>query len=259
MSIHPTAFIDSSAEIHSEAVIGPYCSIGPEVKIGATTVLDSHVYVAKWTTVGENCHFYSFCSVGTDPQDIKYHGEKTTLVIGRDNIFREFATINRGTPGGGAITRIGDNNFFLAYSHVAHDAQMGSGILMANAATLAGHVSVGDHSTVGAFSAVHQFCRVGPHAFIGGFSVVTRDALPYVKTVGARNEAKIYGINTLGLQRKGVPEESIEELKQVYRILFRSQLNTSDALAKVRERGWKSPEVGILIEFIETSHRGVMR
>ena len=259
MSIHPTACIDPSAEIHSEAVIGPYCSIGPEVRIGAGAVLDSHVCVHKWTTVGENCRFYSFCSVGSDPQDVKYRGGKTTLVIGRDNIFREFATINRGTPGGGGITCIGDGNFFLAYSHVAHDNQVGSGILMANAATLAGHVSVGDHSTVGAFSAVHQFCRVGPHAFIGGFSVITRDALPYIKTVGARNEAKIYGINTLGLQRKGVPEESIEELKQIYRILFRSGLNTSDALAKVRERGWQTPEAGVLIEFMESSHRGFVR
>ena len=259
MSIHPTACIDKSSEIHSKAVIGPYCVVGPEVEIGAGTVLDSHVLIHKWSTIGENSRFYSFCSVGTDPQDAKYRGEKTTLVVGRNNVFREFATVNRGSAGGGGVTRIGDNNFFLAYSHVAHDAQMGSGILMANAATLAGHVTVGDHSTVGAFSAVHQFCRVGPHAFIGGFSVVTRDALPYVKTVGARNEAKIYGINTIGLQRKGVPEESIEELKQVYRILFRSQLNTGDALARVRERGWKAPEVGILIHFIETSERGIMR
>jgi UDP-N-acetylglucosamine acyltransferase len=259
MSIHPTATIDPSSEIHPDAGIGPYCVIGPEVQIGAGTVLDSHVVVEKWSTIGENCRFYSLCSVGTDPQDIKYHGEKTTLVIGRNNVVREFSTINRGTPGGGGITRIGDDNFFLAYSHVAHDAQMGSGILMANAATLAGHVTVCDHSTVGAFSAVHQFCRVGPHAFIGGFSVVTRDALPYVKTVGARNEAKIYGINTIGLERKGIPKESIEELKQVYRILFRSQMNTGDALARVRERGWKSPEVGVLVEFIESSTRGIMR
>ncbi len=251
--IHP------NARIASDAVIGPYCVIGPEVRIAAGTVLDSHVFVEKWSTIGDNCRFYSFCSVGTAPQDVKYSGEKTVLVIGRNNVFREFTTVNRGTPGGGGITRIGDDNYFLAYSHVAHDAQMGNGILFANAATLAGHVSVGDHATVGAFSAVHQFCRVGPHAFIGGFSVVTRDALPYIKTVGARNEAKIYGINTLGLERKGIPKESIEELKLAYRILFRSQLNMSDALARLRETGWKSPEVGILVEFIETSKRGVMR
>ena len=259
MSIHATAIIDKTAEIHPEATIGPYCVIGPEVRIGAGTVLDSHVTVDRWTTIGENCRFYSHCSVGSDPQDIKYNDEKTVLVIGNNNTFREFVTLNRGTIGGGGISRIGDNNFFLAYSHAAHDAQMGSGILMANAATLAGHVTVGDHSTVGAFSAVHQFCRVGPHAFIGGFSVVTRDALPFIKTVGDRNQAKIYGINTLGLQRKGLAESAIEELKQVYRILFRSKLNTGDALLKVREKEWVSPEVSTLIQFIETSHRGFIR
>jgi UDP-N-acetylglucosamine acyltransferase len=259
MSIHPTACIDKSAEVHNEASIGPFCVIGPEVQIGAGTVLDAHVSVDKWTTIGENCHFYSFCSVGTDPQDVKYNGGKTKLVIGNNNVVREFSSFNRGTVGGGGITIVGDNNLFLAYSHVAHDSRMGSGILMANAGTLAGHVTVGDHATVGAFSAVIQFCRVGPHAFIGGFSVVTRDALPYVKTVGARNEAKIYGINTIGLQRKNIPEESIEELKQAYRILFRSQLNTSDALARVDEREWKSPEVGVLIDFIKTSKHGFIR
>jgi UDP-N-acetylglucosamine acyltransferase len=147
----------------------------------------------------------------------------------------------------------------MAYSHVAHDNKVGSQVIFANAATLAGHVTVGDHAQVGAFSAVHQFCRVGPHAFIGGFSVVTRDALPFVKTVGARNEAKIYGINTIGLQRKGLPETSIGQLKDVYRILFRSQLNTTDALAKVRERQWSAPEVETLIQFIETSERGFIR
>jgi UDP-N-acetylglucosamine acyltransferase len=259
MSIHPTACIHNSAEIHSEASIGPYCVIGPDVKIGASTILDAYVSVDKWTTIGENCHFYSHCSVGTDPQDVKYKGDRTTLVIGNGNIVREFSSFNRGTVGGGGVTVVGDNNLFLAYSHVAHDARMGSYILMANAGTLAGHVTVGDHATVGAFSAVIQFCRVGPHAFIGGFSVVTRDALPYIKTVGARNEAKIYGINTIGLQRKKIPEESIEELKQAYRILFRSQLNTSDALAKLGERDWKCSEVGVMVDFIKNSKHGFIR
>jgi UDP-N-acetylglucosamine acyltransferase len=259
MSIHPTAVIDNTAEIHPEAVIGAYCVIGPEVKIDAGTILDSHVAIDKWTTIGRNCHFYSYCSVGTAPQDVKYHGDRTTLVIGANNIFREYTSLNRGTVGGGGITRVGDNNFLLAYSHVAHDVQMGSGVLMANGATLAGHVTVGDHATVGAFCGVHQFCRVGPHAFIGGYSVITRDALPYIKTVGARNEAKIYGINTIGLQRKNIPAESIEELKKIYRILFRAQMNTGEALAKVREQKWKTPEVGVLIDFIESSHRGFIR
>jgi UDP-N-acetylglucosamine acyltransferase len=196
---------------------------------------------------------------GSDPQDLKYRGEATYLEIGDDNIFREFVTLNRGTQGGNGITVIGNGNFFMAYSHVAHDSVMGSGIIMANAATLAGHVTVGDHATIGAFSAVHQFCRVGPHAFIGGFSVITRDALPFIKTVGERNHAKIYGINSLGLERKGISEQSIRELKQAYRICFRSKMNTGDALAKIRENRWSAPEVATLISFMESSKRGFIR
>lgn len=259
MTIHPTAIIDPSAEIGPGVTIGPFCIIGPGVKIGAGTTLDSHVTVQAWTTIGKRCHFYSHVSAGTDPQDLKYKGEVTYLQIGDGNVIREFSTLNRGTIGGGGITTIGNNNLFMAYSHVAHDAHMGSDIIMANAATLAGHVTVADCATVGAFSAVIQFCRVGPHAFIGGFSVVTRDALPYIKTVGDRNQAKIYGINTIGLQRRGIPESSIEELKRVYRILFRSNLNTSDALKQVREKEWKAPEVATLIQFIETSEHGFIR
>jgi UDP-N-acetylglucosamine acyltransferase len=259
MTIHSTAIIDPSAEIAGSAEIGPYCVIGKNVRIGERTVLDSHVTVSTWTAIGEDCRFYSHCAVGGDPQDLKYKGEPTYLRIGNRNVFREFATLNRGTVGGGGSSTIGNRNLFMAYSHVAHDCHVGSDVIMANAATLAGHVEIADFSTVGAFSAVHQFCRVGPHAFIGGFSVVTRDALPYIKTVGDRNQAKIYGINSMGLQRRGIPEVSIEELKQAYRILFRSQLNTSDALARVRERQWTAPEVEVLISFIERSERGFIR
>jgi len=259
MSIHPTAVIDKKAEVGSDVLIGPYCVVAPYVRIGNGTQFGPYVSIQSGTDIGDHCRFYGHSSVGTDPQDLKYNGEPTRLEIGRRNVFREFVTINRGTPHGGGVTRIGDDGLFMAYSHVAHDGQVGSHVIFANAATLAGHVSVGDHAQIGAFSAVHQFCRVGPHAFIGGFSVVTRDALPYIKTVGDRNDAKIYGINTMGLQRKGISEDSIEELKQVYRILFRSQLNASDALAKVRERTWAAPEVAVLIEFIENSKRGFIR
>jgi UDP-N-acetylglucosamine acyltransferase len=259
MSIHPTAIIDRTSEISPEAEIGPYCTIGPQTRIGAGTVLDSHVCVHGWTSIGEKCRFYSHSSIGTDPQDLKYRGEPTQLKIGNNNVFREFVSLNRGTQGGHGITVIGNNNFLMAYSHVAHDCVLGDHVIMANAATLAGHVTVGDHATVGAFSAVHQFCRVGPHAFIGGFSVVTRDALPFVKTVGARNEAKTYGINSIGLQRKGFSMQSMDELKRIYRILFRSKLNTGDALAKAREYTWTSSEVATLIGFIETSERGFIR
>jgi UDP-N-acetylglucosamine acyltransferase len=259
MPIHPTAIIDSTCEISPDADIGPYCTIGPHTQIGAGTKLNAHVCIQGWTSIGERCLFYSQSSIGTDPQDLKYKGERTLLKIGNDNIFREFVSVNRGTKGGHGITVIGDNCFLMAYSHVAHDCVLGHNVIMANAATLAGHVGVGDHATVGAFSAVHQFCRVGLHAFIGGFSVVTRDALPYIKTVGARNEAKIYGINSIGLQRKGFSAQSVEELKRIYRILFRSNLNTGDALAKAKESTWTAPEVATLIAFIETSERGFIR
>jgi UDP-N-acetylglucosamine acyltransferase len=259
MPIHPTAIIDVSCEISPEALIGPYCIIGPKTQIGAGSVLDSHVCIHGWTTIGERCHFYTHVSAGTDPQDLKYQGEATYLKIGNDNVFREFVSLNRGTQGGHGITIIGNNNFIMAYSHVAHDCIVGDNVIMANAATLAGHVTISDHSTVGAFSAVHQFCRVGPHAFIGGFSVITRDALPYIKTVGERNQAKIYGINTLGLQRKGFSEQSIEELKQIYRICFRSKMNTGEALKKAKEQPWSAPEVFTLIEFMENSERGFIR
>lgn len=259
MPIHSTAIIDTSSEISPDAHIGPYCTIGPETRIAAGVVLDAHVCVYGWTEIGENCRFYSHVSVGTDPQDLKYHGEKTWLRIGSGNVFREFVSVNRGTIGGRGATVVGDNNFVMAYSHIAHDCLVGNDIIMANAATLAGHVTVGDHATVGAFSAVHQFCRVGPHAFIGGFSVVTRDALPYIKTVGARNEAKLYGINSIGLRRKGFSERSIEELKRAYRICFRSQMNTGEAVRRIREQEWASPEVFALIEFIESSQRGFVR
>jgi UDP-N-acetylglucosamine acyltransferase len=259
MSIHPTAIIDSSAEISSKAEIGPYCIVGPHTQIDAGSILDSHVCIHGWTSIGERCRFYPHSSAGTDPQDLKYKGEPTYLKIGNDNVFREFVTLNRGTLGGHGITIIGNHNFLMAYSHIAHDCVVGNYVIMANAGTLAGHVTVEDHATIGAFSAVHQFCRVGPHAFIGGFSVITRDALPFVKTVGARNEAKIYGINTIGLQRKGFSEQSISELKQVYRICFRSQMNTGEALAKAKETQWTSPEVRTMIDFIETSERGFIR
>lgn len=259
MPIHATAIIDKSCEISPEAHIGPYCIIGPHTRIGGGCNLDSHITVHGWTEIGERSRFYSHSSVGTDPQDLKYTGETTYLKIGCDNVFREFVTLNRGTKGGHGVTVIGDNNFFMAYSHVAHDCVVGNNVIMANAATLAGHVTVEDHATVGAFSAVHQFCRVGLHAFIGGFSVVTRDALPFIRTVGDRNQAKIYGINIIGLQRKGFSEKCIEELKQVYRICFRSKMNTRDALAKVKETQWDSPEVSALIEFMESSERGFIR
>jgi len=259
MSIHPTAIVDRSAEFEPTVTVGPYCIIGPEVRIRAGTVLESHVQIEGWTEIGRECRFSSFGSVGTRPQDLKYSGEVTYLKMGDRNVFREFVTLNRGTAGGGGVTSIGNDNFFMAYSHVAHDSSVGDHVIMANAATLAGHVLIGDHATIGAFSAVHQFCRVGPHGFVGGFSVVTRDALPYIKTVGDRNQANTNGINSTGLERRGVPKESIEQLKRAYRVLFQSKLNTRDALQRLRETDWTAPEVDTLIRFIEASKRGFIR
>jgi UDP-N-acetylglucosamine acyltransferase len=259
MNIHATAIIDPQAEIGSDVRVGPYCVVAAGVRIGNGTELGPYVSVQSGAVIGEHCRFYSHASVGSDPQDLKYRGEPTRLVIGDRNVFREFVSINRGSSHGGGTTTIGNDGLFMAYSHVAHDCHVGNHVIFANAATLAGHVTVSEHAQIGAFSAVHQFCRVGPHAFIGGFSVITRDALPFIKTVGPRNEAKIYGINTIGLQRKGFAENSIEELKKVYRMLFRSQLNTGDALARVREEKWTAPEVAVLIAFVESSERGFIR
>ena len=259
MNIHPTAAVDTKAEMGSDVVIGPYCVIAEDVRIGNSTELGPYVSIYSGTAIGNHCRFYGHASVGTDPQDLKYNGEPTRLQIGNRNVFREFVSINRGSHHGGGLTLIGDDGLFMAGSHVAHDGLVGNQVIFANAATLAGHVTVGDHAQIGAFSAVHQFCRVGPHAFIGGFSVITRDALPYIKTVGDRNDAKIYGINTLGLQRKGVSAESIAQLQQLYRILFRSKLNTSDAIAKAAGTGWTAPEVAVLMEFILSSKRGFIK
>ena len=257
-SIAETAIVSSDASLSSDVVVGHYAVIGPLVTIGAGSVIGPHMRIEGPTTIGERNHFIGQSSVGTAPQDLKFRGERTELRIGNDNVFREFVTVNRGTTGGGAITTIGSNNFFMAYSHVAHDCHVGSNTIFANNATLAGHVEVGDFATIGAFSAVHQFCSVGDHAFIGGGSICTQDVLPFVKTVGNR-PAKTYGINTIGLERKGFPKESIEALQRAYRILTRSKLPLQEALDRMEaELGFHS-EVRYFAEFIRASKRGVIR
>lgn len=257
-SIAETAIVSSDASLASDVVVGHYAVIGPLVTIGAGSVIGPHMRIEGPTTIGERNHFIGQSSVGTAPQDLKFRGERTELRIGNDNVFREFVTVNRGTTGGGAITTIGSNNFFMAYSHVAHDCHVGSNTIFANNATLAGHVEVGDFVTIGAFSAVHQFCSVGDHAFIGGGSICTQDVLPFVKTVGNR-PAKTYGINTIGLERKGFPKESIEALQRAYRILTRSKLPLQEALDRMEaELGFHS-EVRYFAEFIRASKRGVIR
>ncbi|HEY0143680.1 MAG TPA: acyl-ACP--UDP-N-acetylglucosamine O-acyltransferase [Thermoanaerobaculia bacterium] len=257
-AIAETAIISADAALAYDVVVGPYSIIGPHVTIGAGTVIGPHVRIEGPATIGERNRFVGQASIGTDPQDLKFKGEKTELRIGNDNTFREFVTLNRGTVGGGGVTTIGSSNFFMAYSHVAHDCHVGSNVIFANNATLAGHVEVGDGSTIGAFSAVHQFCRVGNHAFIGGGTIATQDVLPFVKTVGNR-PAQTYGINNIGLERKGFAKESIESLQRAYRILVRSKLRLEEALTRIETELGFDAEVRYLVEFIRASKRGFIR
>ena len=255
--IDPTAIVNPRAQIGEGTTIGPYVTVGPHVRIGANCKIGASSVVDGWTEIGDETEMFPFSSIGLIPQDLKFRGEDTQLVIGRRNIFREFVTIHRGTRGGGGITRIGDRNLFMAYAHVAHDCQIGTETIFANGATLAGHVLVEDYATIGAFSGVHQFCRVGRHAFIGGYSVVTKDALPFAKTVG--NRARIYGLNTIGLMRRGFPPDVISKLKRSFRYLLQSKLNTTGALQQIqRDRSLACAEVQYLLDFIRTSQRGVI-
>ena len=248
MEAHLNAIISPKAKIAEGAKIGPYCIIGDNVQLAEGCILEAHVYVTGNTSIGKDCHFYPFCSIGTEPQDIKFKGEESFLKIGSRNVFREFTTVNVGTEHGGGITTIGDDNTFLAYSHVAHDCHVDDNVLFYNAGTLAGHVIVEDYATVGAFSGVHQFCRVGKHGFVGGYTVITKDVLPYSKTVG--NRAKCYGMNYIGLVRRNFSPETIEKIKKAYRILLQSNLNTSQALEMIEKEITDSPEVDHLVNFI---------
>ncbi len=256
-TIHPTAVVDANARIGEGVEIGPYCVIESGVSIGERCHLGPFCRVTGSTSIGPDNQLESHCSIGAPPQDLKYSGEPTRLEIGRGNVFREFVTIHRGTPGGGGITRIGDHGLFMAYAHVAHDCQVGSHVVFDNAATLAGHVEVGDRVTVGAFSAVHQFCRVGDYAFLGGFTVATKECLPFMKTVGSR-PARCFGPNSIGLQRLGFSDDRRAALKKAWRILHDSKLNTSQAVTKLRDELGDEPDVAAIIQFIETSERGVI-
>jgi len=255
--IHPTAIVDPAAEIGENVYIGPYCRVGGRVTIGNDCRFESHVIVEGPSTIGGNNQFYPFGTIGLPPQDLKFKGEETLLTIGDHNIFREYVNIHRGTKGGGGRTRIGSHNFIMAYAHVGHDSSLGNHIIMANAATLAGHVTIEDHATIGAFSGVHQFCRVGMHGYVGGYSVITKDVLPYSKTVSERNTHS-YGPNVIGLERKGLTPQQIQNIKAAFRILLQSKLNTTQAVEAIRAK-LPSPEVQVILNFIETSERGVIK
>lgn len=256
--IHPTALVHPQATLGRHVRVGPFCVVGEQVTLGDYTEAVANVYLDGPTEIGTHCKFYPFASVGQAPQDLKYTGAPTRLVIGNHNTFREFVTVHRGTEQGGGMTSIGDHNFFMAYAHVAHDCRLGNHIIMANAATLAGHVTIGDYATIGAFSGVHQFCRIGAHGFVGGYSVVTKDVLPYSKTVSER-ATHAYGINILGLKRRGFSEAQIETLRHAFHVLLSEKLNTSQALEKLKQEENPSGELKYLVEFIESSERGVIK
>ena len=255
--IHPTAIVSSSVKIGADCHIGAYCTVGDEVELGDRVRLESHVVIGGDTTIGDETKIFPFVSVGLAPQDLKYADEPTRTEIGKRNHIREFVTIHRGTKGGGGLTKIGDDCLLMAQAHVAHDCLVGNEVIMANAATLAGHVEIDDRANVGAYSGVHQFCRVGRESYIGGYSVVVKDALPFALTVG--NHAKCYGLNRVGLKRRGYAKETLEKLHRAYYLLLSAKLNTSQAIEKIKEELTDCAEVDLLVEFIKNSKRGVVK
>ena len=256
--IHSSAIVSADATIASDVTVGAYVLIGPQVTIGAGCYVGPFTRIEGPSGIGERNYFHGHSSIGSRPEGRKASGEGGRLEIGHDNVFHEFVTVNRGTPGGGGLTSIGSDNYFMAHSHVAHDCHVGSSTTIGHSVAIGGHVEVGDFVTIGGCSGVHQFCRVGHHAFIGGGSIITQDALPYAKTVVARN-AKTYGINRVGLERQGVAEDTIRALKHAYRILVGSRPPLEDTLARIERDLSGYPEARYLAEFVRGSQRGVIR
>ncbi|NIA05723.1 MAG: acyl-ACP--UDP-N-acetylglucosamine O-acyltransferase [Proteobacteria bacterium] len=260
MTIHSTAVVDSQAEIHETADIGAYAVIDGQVTVGPETVVGSHAVISGPTSIGARNRIGPFTSIGAPPQDMHYRGESTKLIIGDDNLIREYVSIHRGTVAGKGETVIGNGNMLMAYCHVAHDCVIGNQVIMANVATLAGHVVLGDHVNLGGLVAVHQYCRIGPFTYVGGLSGISLDVPPYVILSGTRNRMRISGINKIGLRRSGVSRENIAKLEQAFKIIFRSpQLLLKDALLKTIEEIPGCPEVETLVEFFQTSKRGVVK
>jgi UDP-N-acetylglucosamine acyltransferase len=255
--IHKTALISTKAKIGDDVYIGPYCIVGDEVVIKNGSILRSHVVIEGRTEIGEGCTIYPFASIGLPPQDLKYRGENTGVRIGKKNIIREYVTIHRASVGGDGITEIGDSNFLMGYVHIAHDCKIGNGVIMANAATLAGHVLVEDFAVIGGLVAVHQFTRIGAYSMVGGFSGIGQDIPPYTVASGAR--AKLYGLNLIGLKRHGFSGETINFLKKVYKIIFREKKALKDALKIIKTEFPDVPEIKHLVEFIEKNKRGICR
>jgi len=257
MSIHPTAIVDPRAELDSDVQVGPYAIIREDVSIGSGSQIGSHVVIEPFVSIGRDCRIFHFASIGATPQSLKFEGEKTYVKIGRGTIIREFVTIHRGTGFGGGITEIGEQNFLMAYTHIAHDCKTGRMVVMANNATLAGHITIGDYATVGGLTAIHQFVKVGDYAFIGGKSAVVKDIPPFVIAAGDR--ARLHGMNSVGLKRHGFTQNTINELKKVYRIIFRIGLTRNEALERVKAEVEQIPEVVKFLEFIQSSQRGITR
>jgi len=258
MKIHPTAIVSPEANISEGAEIGPYTVIGPDVNIGKNTIVGPHVVIDAHTDIGEGCRIFQFASIGAVPQDLKFRGEKTRVIIGNYNTIREFATIHQATSADIGVTIIGDRNLLMAYTHVAHNCKLGNNIILSNAANLAGHIHIEDFAIIGGMTGVHQFTRIGAHAFIGGASAVSKDIPPFVLVSG--NYAKPYGLNMIGLKRRGFKEESIKALKEAYKIVFRSSLLLATAIGKVKNEVVDIPEVRQFVDFIEhRSTRGICR
>ena len=257
--IHPSAIIDETARLAADVEIGPYAIIGRQVSIGKGSRIGAHAVIGDWTEIGENNQIFHQTSVGAPPQDLKYHGEETWTRLGDNNVVREFATIHRGTVTGHAETVIGSNNLFMAYSHVAHDCRIGNNVVMANVATLAGHVTIEDHVILGGLVAVHQFCTIGAHAMLGGGTLVGLDIPPYMIATSGKRDAKLRGLNLIGLKRRGFSDEAITNLKKAYKTLFFANLKQADAIARIRREIPGCSEVDYLLAFIERSERGICR
>lgn len=255
--IHPTAIVDPSAEIDDNVTIGPFAIIKPDVQIGSGTTIGPYTTIEQYVSIGENCQIFQYAAVGCEPQDLKFHGEKSYLKIGKGTIIREFVTINRGTEAGGGITEVGEENYLMAYTHIAHDCKTGKQVILANNSTLAGHIIIGDNVTVGGLVAIHQFVQIGDFAYIGGKSAVVKDVPPYVIASGDR--ATLHGLNNVGLKRHKFSKNTLKELKKAYRIYFRIGLTVKQASERVRAEAEQIPEVKNLINFIENSNRGVIR
>ena len=258
MAIHPAAIVDPQAHVADSADVGPYCIVGGGVRVGARTRLMAHVYLEGPLEIGEDNIFFPYSTVGVAPQDLKYKGERSETRIGHRNKIREFVTIHRGTEGGGMVTEIGSDVLVMAYAHIAHDVRIGDHAILGNAVTFAGHVVVADWVVIEAYSGVHQFCRIGKHAFIGGYSVITRDVLPYSMTVTPR-ESRVFGANKVGLQRRGFKAETIGHLQKAFRLLTKAGLNTTQAIERIRAEVPSTPELEELLAFINAAERGFVK